>query len=253
MPKAEPKASTPTGDCTGSEGGNSQGLRWQDSDEGWEAAMEAARIRVMCFICKNSSDAVLIRQSRRMICSAVEAYIRGLVRVTKRMHGEQVILRRSFIEKPLAAVEALKRLDPSHTSYALAKTWTELPMVARDALNDACFELRKQPLRAAMAQWPTVPGTFIQLNIAELAELIPLALTIARGYGNRDPIRDDTIITILREYACLRGEWPNAKQSPHFVLSIQDCYRGLLPKYGFAVNSPGTIYRLLKRAKDAAS
>jgi hypothetical protein len=241
MQRIDRKGSKLTGRRANPKRRESQGLPWQDSDDGWEAAIEDSRLRALCFLSENFSGVDVIKQSHWSIISAVEAYIRSVVRVTKRMHGGQVNLRRSFIEKPLAAVEALERLNPSRTSYALAKTWTELPMVARDALNDACVKLRKQPLHVVMSQWPTVPGTFIQLNIAELIQLVQLAIKIARGYGNRDPIRDEAVMTILRECARLHGQWPTAKQSPHYISSIEDCYRGLLPKYGFAVNSPGTI------------
>lgn len=190
-------------------------------------------------------------RSHRDICITVEQYVRSLMRVKKRKIGAKTTFRREFLDQPLAGVEALKRLGRPITSPALAKAWTELPAVALDALSDACAELRGEPLSSAVARWLILPGTFVRLNTEELAQLLPLAITKARSYGNRNPIRDHAIITVLGEYARLVGRRPSAKDASRFIESIENCYRELLPPYGFAVSSDGAIYRFLDRARVA--
>lgn len=106
-------------------------------------------------------------------------------------------------------------------------------------------------MSSAVARWPILPGTFVQLNKEELAQLLPLAIIKARGYGNRNPIRDHAIISLLGEYARLFGSWPSAKEACRFIGSIENCYRELLPTYGFGVVSDGAIYRFLSRARAA--
>ena len=125
-------------------------------------------------------------------------------------------------------------------------------MIAIDALTNACQTVRKEPLHTTLARWPTIPGTFVQMNAIELATLLPTALEIVRGYGNRNAIRDNAIVSILEAFRNLHGSWPSAKVASRLIFDIQLCYAELLPKYGFNVNADGTIYRLLDRAEGAA-
>lgn len=250
MPKAKPTA---TNRRKYSEQDGDEHLICGASDESWEIALAMARSCVRDVIWDACRDSSGRNQSHQQICASVEAYVRSLIRAEKRRSAGKITYRRQFVDQPLAGVEALKRLSRTQKAYALAKAWTELPAVALDALNDACVELRGQPLRSVMARWPNVGGTFVQLDPMELAQLVPLAITMARGYGNRNPIRDSAIITVLGEFARLRGDWPTAKNASRFIASIQNCYRELLPSYGFGVDSDGTIYRLLNCARDAYS
>ncbi len=219
------------------------------SYDSWETALIMARSSVRDAIWHLCEDPASRAQSHTQIYTTVEEYVRSLIRVEKRKTGAQITFRREFLDHPLAGVEALKRLGRPNALQALAKAWTELPSVALDALSDACAELRGEPLSSAVARWPVVPGTFVQLNKEELAQLLPLAIIKARSYGNRSPIRDHAIITVLGEYARLFGSWPSAKEASRFIESIENCYRELLPTYGFGVGSDGAIYRFLGRAR----
>jgi hypothetical protein len=225
---------------------------WRNSDRGWETALGRGRSFVRDRLRGLSADPALVRQSHALICSAVETYIRSLIAVTKRKSNGQVKWQRRFVRRPLGAVEAIKRLTTSHTPEALARAWSELPMVARDALNDACVELTNQPLRVVMARWPVIPGTFVQIEPSELSALIPSAIKIARRYGNRNSIRDQAVFVILEQYSILIDDWPSAKKAARFVALVQSAYAELLPTEGFGVNSDAKLYRLLKQLRPDA-
>ena len=220
---------------------------WRNSDREWEKELERGRASVRGLLCGLSADPDLVRRTHFLICSAVEAYIRSLIDIKRRKPNGQVQWERRFSRSPLAAVEAIKRLTTSHTPEALLRAWIELPMVARDALNDACVEQNNQPLRVIMARWPVVPGTFVQLEPSELSGLIPSAIKIAQRYGNRNAVRDRAVFVILEQYMVLIDERPSAKIAARFVASVQSAYKVLLPAEGFGVNSDATLYRLLKQ------
>ena len=199
------------------------------SNESWEAALIMARSKVRDAIWHLCQDPASRALSHAQIYTTVEEYVRSLVRVEKRKSGPQNKFRRESLHQPLAGVEALKRLSRPSALHALAKAWTELPAVAMDALSDACAELRRESLSSIMTRWPTVPGTFIQMNRQELAELLPLAIIKARGYGNSSPVRDHAIITMLGEYARLFGSWPSARKllvsSIRLKIAIRSSFR----------------------------
>ena len=250
MPRAKAKPTSPnTSSLMQSKSG---GLSWRNSDHDWDAALGMGRSCVRDLLRDICTDNAVVRQCHALICAAVETYIRSLIAVTKRKPDGQVTWERRFLRSPLAAVEAIKRLTTSHTPDALARAWSELPVVALDALNDACVELTNQPLRVAMARWPVIPGTLVQIDPNELTALIPSAIKIARSYGNRNAIRDNTVIAVLEQYSRLKGAWPNAKEAARFITSIQSGYNEILPKGGFDVNSDATLYRLLKQVRSDA-
>lgn len=231
---------------------SSSAQSWRNSDRGWDTALEKGRSGVRDLLRVLSSDPAQTRQSHTLICSAVETYIRSLIAVTKRKSNGQVKWQRRFVRRPLGAVEAIKRLTTSHTPEALARAWSELPAVARDALNDACVELTNQPLRVVMARWPVIPGTFVQMEPGELSTFIQPAIKIAQLYGNRNAIRDQAVSVTLEQYSILIDDWPSAKKAARFVELVQSAYEELLPNEGFGVNSDAKLYRLLKQLKQDA-
>jgi hypothetical protein len=217
------------------------------TEDSWEFAVAMARSCVHDVVWSKYQSYEQREQIHWAICSAVETYVNSLIHVKKRRAGTKTIFRREFVAQPLAAVEALKRLLSSNSCKARARAWTELPMVAMDALRDAAFKARRQSLDSIMFRWPVLPGTFVSFDATDLSELVPVAIEIARGYGNRNFVRDQTLTEILRQFARVRGTMPSAKESALFVADIQSCYVKLLPKEGFNFNpdSLGIIYRAL--------
>ena len=120
MPRIEGKTkdSAPRSDHRGDGPSRSS---WHASDEAWRNAVAAARSRVLEVIDSRCNDAALAKTICSRICCEVEIYVRSLVHVKKRKSSGRTIWRREFLAKPLAGVEALKRLGSSHTPYALAR------------------------------------------------------------------------------------------------------------------------------------
>lgn len=227
-------------------------LPWKTSDGEWETTLKKARVSIQDFIrdaCASGEDR---EQPHRHICTAVEIYVRSLIRVTKRKAPGKDSYRREFIGKPLGAAEPLRRLLTSHTAHAQARAWTELPAVAMDALADAAYQLKGTPLHEMMNRWPTLPGTFVQFDPVEIAVLVPVAIQIARNYGNRNSVRDRMVMELLAQFPKLYGHFPSEKEADRFLSAIEACYSQLLPEYGFNIRSPGTIYRALSHARSQA-
>jgi hypothetical protein len=221
-----------------------------ETDESWETALVMARSCVRDIIWDFSTDPSQRKLSHVQICANVETYIRSLIRVVQQRDRGRSVFRRKFLDQPLAGVEALRRLANAQSPYYVAKAWTALPKVAMDALNEACIDLHGKPLHSVVAEWPNISGSLVQIDADELSRLIPIAIEKARSYGNRNPIRDDAIMVIVREQERLIGKWPSAKAAARFITAIEGCYRELLPAHGFGIDSDSTIFRLLRRARD---
>ena len=222
---------------------------WAVSNEGWETALVTARSGIRDFVWDKCANIEIRAQVHDRICTAVETYVRSLIRAKKRKAAGKESYRREFIDEPLGAVEPLRRLVTSNSTYAQARAWQELPAVAMDALSDAAFQLRRTTLSRLMRDWPTLPGTFVQFDAAEIAELLPVAIEIARSYGNRNSVRDRMVKELLAQFRTVYGRHPSEKEADRFLSAIQPCYSPLLPPYGFNIRSPSTVYRALNNAK----
>ena len=218
---------------------------WFGSDKEWSTALIHSRAEVSRLLYSLSSEDKAIEFSHRSICAAAETYIRSLHGVRREASGAR---RRLPLKQPLAAIPALERLMRSSDPRLLVKAWNEMPMVALDAICDACMKFYKKRLGAVMVSWPTVPGEFVQIDVEKLHELARLAVIEARAYGNRNPLRDRTLLAAIREYRNLVGSWPDNELAFHFVDNLSTCFRELNCPKGFGISAERSIYRFLQQA-----